>query len=117
MKILIVDDDLDMMMITERWLTKAGYEVSRAASGQEAVDILKKEDFDLVLLDYSMPDMDGKDTLIAIRKDNEDVKVLFRTGIDDVDIEEVVNDYHANGYVSKSEGKPKLMAAIDKLLN
>ena len=117
MKILIVDDDLDMIMITERWLTKAGYEVSRAASGQEAVDILKKEDFDLVLLDYSMPDMDGKDTLIAIRKDNEDVKVLFRTGIDDVDIEEVVHDYHANGYVSKSEGKPKLMAAIDKLLN
>ena len=117
MKVLIVDDDLDMMMITERWLTKAGYEVSRAASGQEAVDILKKEDFDLVLLDYSMPDMDGKDTLIAIRKDNEDVKVLFRTGIDDVDIEEVVKDYHANGYVSKSEGKPKLMAAIDRLLN
>jgi len=117
MKILIVDDDLDMMMITERWLTKAGYEVVKAASGQEAVDILKKEDFDLVLLDYSMPDMDGKDTLIAIRKDNEDVKVLFRTGIDDVDIEEVVNDYHANGYVSKAEGKPKLIAAIDRLLN
>ena len=63
MKILIVDDDQDMIMITERWFTKAGYEVSRAASGQEAVDILKKEDFDLVLLDYSMPDMDGKDTL------------------------------------------------------
>ena len=117
MRILIVDDDLDMMMITERWLTKAGYEVTKATSGQEAVDMLRNEAFDLVLLDYSMPDMDGKDTLIAIRKDNEDVKVLFRTGIDDVDIEEVVNDYHANGYVSKSEGKPKLMVAIDKLLN
>ena len=116
MRILIVDDDLDMMMITERWLTKAGYEVYKATSGQEAVGILKSEAFDLVLLDYSMPDMDGKDTLIAIRGDNEDIKVLFRTGNDDVDIEEVVKDYHANGYVSKAEGKPKLMAAIDKLL-
>ena len=116
MKILIVDDDADMMMITERWLTKAGYEVAKVASGREALDMLRSEAFDLVLLDYSMPDMDGKDTLIAIRKDNEDIKVLFRTGIDDVNIEEVVSNYRANGYVSKSEGKPKLMGAIKELI-
>ena len=115
-RILIVDDDADMIKITERWLVKAGYDVATSTSGREAVDIIKGKGYDLVLLDYAMPDMDGKATLMAIREFNSDIKVLFRTGKDDLDIEEVVSSYQANGFLSKAEGKPKLLAAIEGVL-
>lgn len=116
MKILLVDDDKDMMKLTARWLTKSGYEVEQAISGAEALECLDKSNVDLILLDYAMPEMDGPATLQKIREKDKDIKVLFRTGKDDANIEEVVTKYNANGIITKSEGKPQLLAKVAEVL-
>ena len=67
-RILLIDDDSDMLTLTARWLEKAGYEVIKAASGSEALSSLETESYDLILLDYAMPGMDGPAVLRAIRE-------------------------------------------------
>lgn len=115
-RILLVDDDLDMTKIVSRWLEKAGYEVKVAISGYAALECLKDSEYDLILLDFAMPDMNGEDTLKAIREKGHDTKVLFRTGADDVDITRSIDEYNAAGYVSKAEGKTKLLSEISKII-
>jgi CheY-like chemotaxis protein len=58
-KILVVDDEEQLLGIVKAILEGDGYEVQTAANGPEALDILEKEEFDLVLLDVMMPEMDG----------------------------------------------------------
>jgi len=62
-KILIVDDEPNIIMSLEYALQKNGFEVFVARDGQEALDILKKKVPDLVLLDIMMPNVDGYETL------------------------------------------------------
>ena len=112
-KILLIDDDTDMLAMTARWLEKAGHEVTKAASGKEALSILGSFRPDLILLDYAMPEMNGSEVLAKIR-DNEEIKnipVLFRTGMEDTDVGSEVD-----GVVPKSEGKPYLMKAVSDIL-
>ena len=60
-RILLVDDDEDMMMLTSRWLSKEGYDVTMKTSGKAALSFLDENEVDLVILDYAMPEMDGPD--------------------------------------------------------
>ena len=69
-RILIVDDQTDILAMTELVLAGAGYEVSTAPSGTEALDHLALHRCDLVLLDINMPVMDGWETLRLIRADS-----------------------------------------------
>ena len=113
-KILLIDDDEDMIALTARWLEKAGYEVTKATSGKEALDILTGQKPDLILLDYCMPEMDGPAVLKEIRTNDttKEIPVLYRTGMDDA----VSGEYTADGIVSKSEGKPGLSKALQEAL-
>ena len=116
--ILLIDDDEDMIALTGRWLEKAGYRVSKATSGKEALDRIAEEKPDLVLLDYAMPDMNGPAVLAEIRShtDCRELPVLYRTGLEDTDAANAEGDYRADGIVSKSEGKPTLMKAVADVL-
>mgnify|MGYP002624289526 CR=1 FL=1 len=69
-KILLIDDDEDMLAMTGRWLEKAGYEVIKASSGSAALDLLGKDVPALILLDYAMPVMNGPSVLQAIRSND-----------------------------------------------
>jgi DNA-binding response OmpR family regulator len=68
--ILVVDDQADILQLTATVLSDAGYRVSTASSGIEALDQLARERCDLVLLDINMPEMDGWQTLRLIRADD-----------------------------------------------
>lgn len=67
LKVLIVDDHLIGQKLAERILSKAGYSVTLASNGREALGILEKQDFDLVLMDCQMPVLDGFQTTEEIR--------------------------------------------------
>ncbi len=67
-KILVVDDEAGIRDIIKEYLQFEGYEYNEAANGMEALDILKKEDFDLVVLDIMMPKLDGVTVLKEMRK-------------------------------------------------
>jgi DNA-binding response OmpR family regulator len=69
-RILIVDDQTDILQMTELVLAGAGYEVATASSGIDALDHLALHRCDLVLLDINMPGMDGWETLRLIRADD-----------------------------------------------
>ena len=68
-RILVVDDQSEILGLTEKILTGEGYEVATASSGEDALERIFAEPFDLVLLDINMPGMDGWETLRLIRAD------------------------------------------------
>ncbi|MEE9594938.1 MAG: response regulator, partial [Candidatus Hydrothermarchaeales archaeon] len=70
-KILVVDDEPDILYLVNKVLSNKGYTVIKASSGLDAIDKVKKEKPDLVLLDVMMPEMDGWETCKIIRADDE----------------------------------------------
>ncbi|WP_462324517.1 response regulator [Desulfoplanes sp.] len=80
-RILLVDDEEGFVQTMSKRLGKRGIEVSKAYSGQEALDFLSGNDqIDVTVLDVKMPGMDGIDTLKAIKQDYPLVEVIMLTG-------------------------------------
>jgi CheY-like chemotaxis protein len=78
-KVLLVDDEEAMLFVIGKRINQWGYEVMKALSGKEALEILKNNNPDIVILDYLMPEMDGIATLKEIRKINTKVPVIMFT--------------------------------------
>jgi len=81
-KILIVDDDILVLEALRELLTSSGYEVRVASRGEEALEILDKEYFDLLILDVIMPKMTGFDLCSEVRKRDDEmskVKIIMLT--------------------------------------
>jgi two-component system, OmpR family, alkaline phosphatase synthesis response regulator PhoP len=70
-KILLVDDEPNIIMSLEYTFKKNNFEVFIARDGQEALDILKTEQPDLIILDIMMPNVDGYATIEAVKKDEK----------------------------------------------
>ena len=80
-KILIVDDELDTLLVLEKQLTTAGYDVIAAENGQQALLMTKSEQPDLIVLDIQMPDMDGGEVDFKLKEDptTRHIPVVFST--------------------------------------
>lgn len=78
--ILVVDDDLHVRATIRRGLVALGYPVLEAESGQAALDILRHEKIQLVILDYRMPGLDGAETARGIAAIDPDLPIVFSTG-------------------------------------
>lgn len=79
-QILVVDDESALREICQEALTDDGYNVDVAGSGREALGKLIGKEYDLVISDLRMPDMNGQELLTAIRQRNLDVDFLVMTG-------------------------------------
>jgi len=119
-KILLVDDDTTQAAVIERIINdNLRYETKIAASGKEAVEILTAKDsnkFDLVLLDLSMPDIDGIAVLKAIKPANPSLPVIVRTGYDDVDMAVEAMRAGATDFVKKFDTPDRLRKSIENSL-
>ena len=80
-RILVVDDEPDLRDALQLLLEAKGYEIVTASGGADALEILGKDKFDLVVLDYFMPEMTGRDVADKIRSDPQlkDQKIAFLT--------------------------------------
>ena len=78
-KILIIDDDPSLIHFLKRFFSKLGYEISDRGDGTAALNLLEKEQFDLILLDNKMPGLSGLDTLKEIRKSQVKTPVIIMT--------------------------------------
>lgn len=77
-KVLIIEDDEDIVTMLQDYLSKENYETSSAYNGRDGIEVFKKENPDIVLLDVMMPVMNGYETLSEIRKFSE-VPVIMLT--------------------------------------
>jgi len=78
--ILIADDDDQVRMLLKRVLVKAGYDVSEARNGNEAVRIFKQKSAALLITDLIMPDKEGIETIQEFRRNHTPVKIIAISG-------------------------------------
>ncbi len=78
--VLVVDDEQDIRDASERILTRIGFQVLKASSGNEALEVLTKNRVSIVFLDLKMPGMDGLEVLKRIREMDETIQVIVITG-------------------------------------
>src|SRR5262245_64889895 len=79
-RILMVDDEASIRVTLGAILTRAGYEVTSAGDGQEAVQLLERQAFDLLLVDLKMPGMGGMQVVAAARQRQPDLAIIVLTG-------------------------------------
>ena len=117
MKILIVDDEKDILELLSYNLEKEGYQVSTALNGVLALDIAKKIKPDLIILDVMMPEMDGISTCSELRKipETQNSLILFLTARSEEYSELAGFNAGADDYVTKPI-KPKLLISRIKAL-
>ena len=84
MRVLVVEDDLDLINLLEEGLTMYGYAVDKATNGEEAIEMAYIENYDIVILDINLPKKDGFEVLDEIRKFNQEVNIIMLTARSDI---------------------------------
>lgn len=117
--ILVTDDILVNREIADALLTDAGFRVSTAVNGQEALDILEKETFDLILMDVQMPVMDGYEASRQIRcnPDYKDLPILAMTANAMVGDKEKCLEAGMNDHIAKPIDLESMLSKINYWLN
>ncbi|MFK7692642.1 response regulator transcription factor [Paenibacillus sp. HJGM_3] len=116
MKVLVVEDDLSMQKAIATGLKKFGYAVDVAADGVEALHRADVNHYDAIVLDWNLPRIDGLDVLRAIRKNDEEVKVLILSARSEVEDKIAGLDTGANDYMAKPFHFKELEARLRALL-
>lgn len=115
---LVVDDEEEVRSVAQTILEKAGFDVLTASDGLEALEIFSenREALKFVLMDLTMPRMNGRDALIRIQKLRPDVPVLLSSGYDELDI---INQFVDNGpvkFIQKPYRSSGLVSKVRELL-
>ena len=100
-KILIIDDDMDMCLLLERFFTRNQFEVRLTHSGKKGLEELERNPPDAILCDFRLGDTDGKELLIQIKQVNPDVPVIIITGYSEIKMAVEVMKHGAFDYVTK----------------
>lgn len=112
LEVLVVDDQPDALRLLEQELTLAGLSVRTAASGEAAIDAIRAQCPDAVLLDVQMGGINGFETCAQIRLMHEDLPIVFTTGLDET--EDIVRGFEVGGtdYVTKPVSAPVVVARL-----
>ncbi|HEY8502356.1 MAG TPA: adenylate/guanylate cyclase domain-containing protein [Solirubrobacterales bacterium] len=117
-RVLVVDDDPLNRMLLTRSLEQEGHRVGSAASGQEALEILREKPFDVVLLDIVMPELDGVSVLERLKRDPvlQHVPVIMISAVDEIDIVVRCIEMGAEDYLPKPFNPVLLRARVNAAL-
>lgn len=100
-KILLIDDEPELLALMKEMLEDEGYQVFCALNGAAGVHLNEKENPDLIILDLRMPGMDGLETLRQIRKTDGEVRVIILTTYGSVESIKAAASLNVNEYLSK----------------
>ena len=115
MRILLVEDEIDLNNIISKYLKKNGYSVDSVFDGEEALYYLKSTIYDLIILDIMLPKIDGYQVAKTIRMEKNNVPILMLTAKDDID--DIVTGLDtADDYLVKPFDFKELLARIRALI-
>ena len=115
MRLLIVEDEKNLCDTIAKNLYGAGYEVDTSYDGNNALDCILSEDYDLIVLDLNLPGTDGMDILKELRKKNEETKVIILSAKSQIADKVAGLDAGANDYLEKPFHLQELEARIRSL--
>jgi len=116
MRILLVEDDPTTSRSIELMLTHANLNVYSTDLGEEGVDLAKLYDYDLILLDLGLPDMNGHEVLRQLRMARIDTPILILTGSDDTEDKLKGFGFGADDYMTKPFHREELVARIHAII-
>ena len=116
-RLLVVDDEESLRTVLCSELVSEGFKVQNAGDGDEAIAILDKEEFDLVLLDIKMPRVNGFDVLKHVKERHPATKVVMLTGFADLKNAIESKKLGAEDFVSKPYDLVDLLTTIERVLS
>lgn len=117
-RILLVDDDPDILDVLEITLADENYEILKASDGEEAIRIIQSKPLDLILLDYNMPKMNGQQVCLKVKQDLllRHIPVIMVTGKGEVSDKVGGINAGADDYIVKPFEPKELLARIRMIL-
>ena len=116
MRVLLVEDDPTTSKSIEMMLTHANLNVYCTDLGEEGIDLAKLYDYDLILLDLGLPDMNGNEVLRQLRLAKVDTPILILTGSDDTENKIKSFGFGADDYLTKPFHREELVARIHAII-
>ena len=116
MRILLVEDDPTTSRSIELMLTHANLNVYCTDLGEEGIDLAKLYDYDLILLDLNLPDMNGHEVLRQLRKSRIETPILILSGADDTESKIKGFGFGADDYLTKPFHREELIARIHAII-
>ena len=117
--ILVIDDDASVREVVSQMLRMEGHEVAIAENGREAIDLIGRRRFDLVITDLIMPEKEGIETISEIRRGDQDIPILAISGggrLGPADYLETARYIGADATLAKPFARQELIATIESLL-
>ena len=112
MRTLLIEDDRAAARTTELLLTQAGFNVYVTDEGEEGVELAKVYDYDVILLDLNLPDMDGLEVLKTLRKAKIDTPIMILSGLAGIDSKVKTFSVGADDYITKPFHKDELISRM-----
>lgn len=116
-RILVVDDESIVRVSCKRILEPEGFFVDIAADGYEAIELIKKQPYDIIITDLKMPKMDGLEVLEWIKKNSPVSKVVVITGFSTPEIAERSEKAGATKYLEKPFTPETLISVVQSAIN
>ena len=118
-KVLIIDDEPYILLMLKKMLEKAGYEVDLASNGKEGLDLFGKNAADLVITDIIMPDKEGLEIILEMKKQRPDLKIIAISGGGRISPEsylECAAHFGASRVFQKPFKQKELVSAVNELI-
>jgi DNA-binding NtrC family response regulator len=115
-RILWVDDEIELLNAHIIFLEEKGYQLTTASNGDDAIEMIRDEDFDLVFLDENMPGKSGLETLTYIKDILPDIPVVMVTKSEEEDIMEEAIGAKISDYLIKPVQPQQVLLSIKKII-
>ncbi|MBA4313300.1 MAG: hypothetical protein C0417_11800 [Chlorobiaceae bacterium] len=114
--LLIVDDEPDLRTLLSHVLIGAGYDVSEASDGEEAINALKFGGYNLVLLDIQMPNVNGIQVLKYLQEHAPNIKAIMLTGYADLKHAMEAKEFGAKDFIGKPYKIEDILSTVERVL-
>lgn len=115
-RILIVDDEQSIVTLLKYNIEKAGFETDAAFDGEEAIQKIEQNNYDLVILDVMLPKLDGMEIIKTLRQNKNNVPVLMATALD-TELDKILGlEFGADDYLTKPFSPKEVVARIKAIL-